>query len=63
MMAQALGYGGNDDSYIDYKVAASKAVQGVTFELAYMGSDIDDADLGNSGIGEGRFVGTISKSF
>lgn len=61
-MAQALGYGGSDDSYIDYKVAVSKAVAGVSLELAYMGSDIDDTDLAG-GIGEGRAVATLSKAF
>lgn len=61
-MAQALGYAGTDDSYIDYKVAVSKSLAGVGFELAYMGSDIDDADLAG-GIAEGRAVLTASKSF
>lgn len=61
-MAQALGYAGSDDSYIDYKVAVSKGFAGVTAELAYMGSDIDDTDLAG-GIGEGRAVATLSKAF
>lgn len=50
----------DEDSYIDYKVGVSKAVQGVTLELAYMGSDLDDAIVPD---GEGTFVLTASKSF
>lgn len=61
-MTQALGYGGSDDSYIDYKVGVSKAFAGVAVELAYIGSDIDDTDLAG-GIGEGRAVATVSKAF
>lgn len=49
-----------EDSYVDYKVGVSKAVQGVTVELAYMGSDLDDAFVPD---GEGTFVLTASKSF
>lgn len=61
-MQKALGTTSTDDSYADYKLAASKAVEGVTFELAYIGSDIDDKDLAGS-VSEGRFVLTASKSF
>lgn len=49
-----------EDSYIDYKVGVNKTLQGVTFEVAYMGSDLDDAIVPD---GEGTFVGTISKAF
>ncbi len=62
MMAQALGYTGTDDSYIDYKVAASKSFKGVGIELAYIGSDIDEDDLGGN-LSTGRAVLTASKSF
>lgn len=62
MMAQALGYTGTDDSYIDYKVAASKSVKGVGVELAYIGSDIDEDELGGK-LSTGRAVLTVSKSF
>ena len=62
MMSQALGYAGTDDSYIDYKVAASKSVKGLGVELAYIGSDIDDSDLAGN-ISTGRAVLTVSKSF
>jgi uncharacterized protein (TIGR02001 family) len=50
----------DEDSYLDYKVGVNKAVQGVTFELAYMGSDLDDEIVPD---GEGTFVGTVSKAF
>lgn len=49
-----------EDSYMDYKVGVNKAVQGVTLELAYMGSDLDDALVPD---GEGTIVGTVSKAF
>ncbi|MCC2637795.1 MAG: hypothetical protein K0Q68_1514 [Moraxellaceae bacterium] len=49
-----------EDSYIDYKVGVNKAVQGVTLELAYMGSDLDDTLVPD---GEGTFVATVSKAF
>lgn len=61
-MNQALFTTGTDDGYMDYKVAVSKALEGVTFELAYMGSDIDEKDCGG-GLCEGRVVGTMSKAF
>lgn len=62
MMSQALGTTGKDDSYMDYKVAASKAIAGVTIEGAYIGSDIDDMECG-AGLCEGRFVLTATKGF
>lgn len=62
MMSNALGTTGTDDSYMDYKLAASKAIGGVTIEGAYIGSDIDDMECGG-GICEGRFVLTASKGF
>lgn len=49
-----------EDSYLDYKLGVNKAIQGVTVELAYMGSDLDDAIVPD---GEGTFVATISKAF
>lgn len=54
--ALALG----EDSYLDYKLGVSKALQGVTVEVAYMGSDLDDAIVPD---GEGTFVATVSKAF
>lgn len=62
MMTKALGTTGTDDSYMDYKLAASTAVSGVTVEGAYIGSDIDEKDCGG-GVCEGRFVLTVSKGF
>lgn len=50
----------DEDSYIDYKVGVSKALKDVTFEFAYMGSDLDDTIVPD---GEGTFVLTASKSF
>ena len=50
-----------DDSYMDYKLAASKAIGGVTVEGAYIGSDVDDSEC--SSACEGRFVLTVSKGF
>lgn len=60
-MNQAL-FTGTDDSHLDYKVAVSKSLEGVGFELAYIGSDIDEQDCGG-GLCEGRVVGTVSKAF
>lgn len=56
------------DGYVDYKVAVSKTLNDVGFELAYVGSDIDEADCAafsgdSAGACEGRVVGTVSKSF
>jgi len=62
MMNQALGTSGTDDSYIDYKLAASKAIGGVTVEGAYIGANIDDKEC-TEGLCEGRFVLTLTKGF
>lgn len=62
MMKQALGYSGTKDSYIDYKVAASKTFDGVGVELAYVGSSIKEEELAGN-ISTGRVVFTASKSF
>lgn len=51
-----------DDAYIDYKVAVSKEVEGIGFELAYIGTDLDDKDAAGLNI-DGSFVVTASKSF
>lgn len=50
----------DEDSYLDYKLGVNKAFQGVTLELAYMGSDLDDAIVSD---GEGTVVATVSKAF
>jgi len=52
----------DDDDYIDYKVAASKSIDGIGFELAYIGTDLDDKDLPGLNV-KGSFVATVSKSF
>ena len=62
MMSQALGTTGTDDSYMDYKLAASKAIGGVSIEGAYIGSNIDEKECG-AGLCEGRFVLTLTKGF
>ncbi|MDO8417880.1 MAG: TorF family putative porin [Agitococcus sp.] len=51
-----------DDSYMDYKLAASKSFSGLTLEGAYIGSDIDEKDCAG-GLCEGRFVVTLTKGF
>lgn len=62
MMSQALGTTGSDDSYMDYKVAASKTIGGVALEGAYIGSNIDEKECGGN-LCEGRFVLTLTKGF
>ena len=62
MMNQALFTSGTDDSYVDYKLAASKAIGGVTVEGAYIGADLDDK-VCTEGLCEGRFVLTLTKGF
>lgn len=43
------------DSYLDYKVAVSKSLIGLTGELAYIGTDLDDSD--------DSVVFTVTKAF
>jgi len=64
MMSQGLALlpGNNDDSYVDYKLGVTKSALGLGFELAYIGSDIDD-DVCGGNLCEGRAVLTASKSF
>jgi len=54
--------GSNEDSYIDYKVGITKSVEGIGFELAYIGSDVASAD-DPTNLGEGVAVLTATKSF
>lgn len=49
-----------EDSYVDYKVGVNTTVQGVTFEVAYMDTDLDDALVPDA---EDTIVGTVSKAF
>lgn len=62
MMQKALGTTSDDDSYVDYKVAFGKTLDGVALELAYVGSNIKEEDLANK-LSEGRVVFTATKSF
>ncbi len=64
MMTQALllDASNGDDSYVDYKLGVTKSALGIGFELAYIGSDIDD-DVCGGGLCDGRAVLTASKSF
>jgi uncharacterized protein (TIGR02001 family) len=51
-----------DDDYIDYKVAVSKEIEGIGFELAYIGTDLDEKDIAGLNV-DGSVVVTASKSF
>jgi len=58
-----------DDNYIDYKIAASKdlsfldsGLKGVVVEVAYIGTDLKDADLPGLNV-DGSVVATVSKAF
>lgn len=62
-MSNALGVKGSDESYIDYKVGATFGVQGLSAELAYVGSDIKDKDCNGGSLCEGRAVFSLSKAF
>lgn len=65
--AEARNFFANGEtSYIDYKVAASKAFNGVNFELAYVGTDLDTPDDVSAAADanvDGSLVFTVSKSF
>lgn len=54
--------GSNEDSYLDYKIGVTKSVEGIGFELAYIGSDVASAD-DTTNLGEGVAVLTATKSF
>ncbi|MDQ8038552.1 MAG: TorF family putative porin [Pedobacter sp.] len=58
----------NYDGYVDYKVGVNYALSGVTFELAYIGSDLDDTDCAafsatDDKVCKGKAVVTASKAF
>lgn len=57
----------NEDSYIDYKVAVTKAVAGLNVEVAYVGTDFDRDDFDGTGdyqnTAKSSAVVTVSKSF
>ncbi|WP_158249290.1 TorF family putative porin [Amnimonas aquatica] len=55
-------YGAED--YIDYKLALSKEVSGLTFEVAYIGTDLSDKDFGGDATDkDGKVIATVSKAF
>lgn len=53
----------NNDDYVDYKIAASKSFKDVGFELAYIGTNLDEDDYPFGVNPEGSVVLTVSKSF
>ncbi len=57
-----FGFVNSTDDYVDYKIAASKSYKDVGFELAYIGTDLDDDDFAGVNA-EGSVVLTVSKSF
>lgn len=56
-----------EDSYIDYKIAVTKAVAGLNVEVAYVGTDFDRDDFDGTGdfenTAKSSVVATVSKSF
>ncbi len=58
-----LGTATNQTSYLDYKLAASKQIEGLTVEVAYIGTDLASADCPDEINCDGRVVATVSKSF
>ncbi|MFT6310001.1 MAG: hypothetical protein ACJAQS_000362 [Porticoccus sp.] len=50
------------DSYIDYSVGVSKDYAGVTWGLAYVGTDLDESEVFDTEWGEDSVIFTISKS-
>lgn len=65
MMAQAIGGDGSDDNYVDYKAGVNFGIQGVTAELAAIGTNVS-----TSGFSSGAekpyttsAVFSLSKSF
>lgn len=65
MMAQAVGGDGSDDNYVDYKAGVNFGIQGVTAELAAIGTNVS-----TSGFSSGdekpyttSAVFSLSKSF
>lgn len=52
---------GNGDSYLDYRFGVSKTLNGLTYDLSYVGSNTPSAVCGGTCIG--RPVFTLTKSF
>lgn len=57
------GSSSNDDSYVDYKIGVTKSIEGIGFELAYIGTDIKSGEQGALKLGESVAVLTASKAF
>jgi uncharacterized protein (TIGR02001 family) len=52
----------DEDAYTDYSVGVTKSFLGVDFTVAYVGTDLDSEDVGDSDIADGVAVFTIGKS-
>jgi uncharacterized protein (TIGR02001 family) len=52
----------NADGYIDYSVGISKDFAGVTWDLSYIGTDLDEDEYFGTDLGNDSVVFTISKS-
>jgi uncharacterized protein (TIGR02001 family) len=63
MLSRALGTASTDDSYIDYKLGTSFAVQGLTTELAWVDTSIADRDCFDKKACDGAVQLSISKTF
>lgn len=50
------------DSYVDYSVGVSKDYAGVTWGLAYVGTDLDEKEYFDTELGDDAVVFSISKS-
>lgn len=68
-LSAALGYSKADEDefgvsdYMDYKVAVSKSVLGLTAELAYIGNNLDEDEALGAYAESGQAVFTVSKAF
>lgn len=63
MFNQALGTSSNDDSYIDYKLGTSFAIQGLTSELAWVETSLNDDECFDKKACDGTLQLSISKTF
>jgi uncharacterized protein (TIGR02001 family) len=52
----------NADGYIDYSVGISKDYAGVTWDLSYIGTDLDEDEYFGTDLGNDSVVFTVSKS-
>lgn len=63
MMARALSYNGNDDSYLDYKLGATFAVQGLNTELAWIGNSLKASECNDAKTCKNTLQLSINKAF